>query len=458
MYLARSIGIYFCSGVRESFRRCFFSAREEAQMPAKLSVVIAISGLLIMVNPVRAADRYQGLHAFRGTDGGNSYAGLVFDTVGNLYGTTHIGGAYDVGTVFELTPDTNGKWTEKVLYSFCSASDCTDGAFPGEAGLVLDSSGNLYGETAWGGGSGHEGVVFELSPTAQGQWTETPLYSFATYGSEGIYPDGGLVFDSKGNLYGTTVFGGSGNWGTVFELTPDGKGGWTATVLHTFEYKDGANPYAGLIFDAAGNLYGVAPSGGGQSCAGGCGTAFRLTPSQQGKWSYKVIHFFDGKNGAGPEGGLIFDMAGNLYGTTTTGGAYSGCFNGGTCGTVFELMPRTDGRWVEKVLHNFNGRNGSYPVGGVISDTAGNLYGTTVYGGDVGCAPPIGCGTVFKLSPNADGKWVETILRAFFVEQKFPLSRLVFDNAENLYGTTRSGGIPRSECELGCGLVFELGP
>jgi uncharacterized repeat protein (TIGR03803 family) len=346
-----------------------------------------------MVGPVRAADRYQLLHAFRGTDGGNPYAGLVFDTVGNLYGTTNAGGAYGAGSVFQLMPDTNGKWTEKILHSFCSASDCTDGAFPDEASLILDSAGNLYGATSGGGGSGHQGVVFELSPTAQGQWTETPLYSFARNGSDGFYPDGTLVFDSKGNLYGTTVFGGSGNWGTVFELTPDGKGGWTETVLHTFEYKDGANPYAGLVFDAAGNLYGVAPSGGNQSCAGDCGTVFSLTLAQQGEWSYKGIHFFDGKNGGGPEGGLIFDTAGNLYGTTTAGGAYSGCFNGGTCGTVFELMPGTDGRWIEKVLHSFNGRNGSFPVGGVISDTAGNLYGTTAYGGDVGCAPPIGCGT-----------------------------------------------------------------
>jgi uncharacterized repeat protein (TIGR03803 family) len=435
-----------------------FLSPEEAQMPAKLSVAIAISGLLIMVNPVRAADRYQSLHAFRGTDGGNPRAGLVFDSTGNLYGTTNVGGAYDAGTVFELSPDTSGKWTERVLYSFCSASDCSDGAYA-DSSLTFDSSGNLYGTTAWGGGSGHEGVVFELSPTAEGQWTETPLYSFATNDGDGIYPDG-VIVDSKGNLYGTTLYGGHNFHGTVFELTPNGKGGWTETILHYFESTDGSYPLSTLIFDAAGNLYGVAEGGGNQSCGSvGCGVAFRLTPTQRGKWSYKVIHFFDGKHGAGPAGGLIFDATGNLYGTTVVGGAYSGCYNNGTCGTVFELTPRTDGRWVERVLHNFNGEDGSYPVSGVTSDTAGNLYGTTLYGGNVGCSPPTGCGTVFKLSPNTNGKWVETILRAFFVSQKNPMSRLVFDNAENLYGTAYNGGVPNSQCyDLGCGFVFELGP
>jgi uncharacterized repeat protein (TIGR03803 family) len=428
-------------------------------MPAKLSIVIAISGLLIVVNPALTSDRYQELHVFKGTDGGNPRAGLIIDTLGNLYGTTNVGGAYGAGTVFELTPDTSGKWTEKLLHSFCpdSKDKCPDGAFP-DSSLTFDPAGNLYGTTSGGGDPNHPaGVVFELSPSAQGQWSETVLYRFGSEG-DGAYPYG-VIFDSKGNLYGTTLYGGDNfQYGTVFELKPDSKGGWTESVLHKFDLKHGAYPLSNLIFDAAGNLYGAAATGGKstRSC-GGCGVAFRLTPIQQGKWSFRVIHFFDGKDGANPAGGLTFDTTGNLYGTTTAGGAYSNCFNGDTCGTVFELLPRNDGRWVGKVLHSFNGTNGSFPTGGVVSDKTGNLYGTTQYGGNLGCTP-IGCGTVFKLSPNANGKWVETVLRAFFVSQKNPSSGLTFDNAGNLYGTAYSGGAANSECDLGCGFVFELRP
>jgi uncharacterized repeat protein (TIGR03803 family) len=426
-------------------------------MPAKPLIAIVISALLFTPLPSRAADPYQVLHAFIGAGGETPRAGLVFDAHGNLYGSTDTGGAYDGGTVFELTPDAGGKWTEKVLYSFCAdpTSDCPDGVVP-DSSLIFDSAGNLYGTTAGGGGENHLGVAFELSPTAQGGWTETVLHSFAGQGGDGTYPFGGLIFDSQGNLYGTTIYGGRFGRGTVFELSPGAGGVWTETLLHAFGFNDGGSPNAGLIFDSAGNLYGEGTSGGNPSC--NCGIIFRLAPVQPGKWTYRAIHIFNTKNGENPEGGLILDAAGNLYGTTAAGGSHSGCFNGGSCGTVFELQPQPDGPWTEKVLHSFDGRDGSMPIGGVIADAAGNLYGTTAYGGSSACAPPTGCGAVFELSRNAKGQWVETLLHAFVSGQKNPFSRLVFDNAGNLYGTTFSGGIPNSDCGLGCGLAFEVEP
>jgi uncharacterized repeat protein (TIGR03803 family) len=233
-------------------------------------------------------------------------------------------------TVFELTPTAGGGWTEKVLHSF--TLNTGDGVGP-QAGLVIDAAGNLYGTTV-GGGAFDRGSVFELTPGAGGTWTETVLYSFG-----GGVPQGSLILDAAGNLYGTTYVGGVyGNGGTVFELRPKAGGGWTKKVLHSFNPnngKDGHNPVAGLIFDTAGNLYGTT-YGGGAHCTG-CGTVFELTRTAGGGWKEKILHSFshNSNDGFDPVAGLILDAAGNLYGTTAYGGANSYTCDYSSCGTVF---------------------------------------------------------------------------------------------------------------------------
>jgi uncharacterized repeat protein (TIGR03803 family) len=300
-----------------------------------------------------------------------SPSGLIFDAAGNLYGTGG-GGQYRDGMVYELTPRKGGQfWTEKVLHNFhyLRPGSITDGALPN--GLVFDAAGNLYGTTLGGGGFGC-GIVYELTPAASGVWTETVLYTFTPYNGDGCEPTAGVIFDTAGNLYGTTREGGThdGN-GTVFELTPTAGGPWTEKVLHSFDAAGpgGAGPQSGLIFDAAGNLYGSA------------GSVFELMPKANGHWLLKWLHIFRRVgDGSDSDGVLIFDASGNLYGTTANGGAYDE-------GTVFELTRNQDGFWTEMLLHSFddNGENGDNdgigPQGGVIFDAAGNIYGTTASGG-----------------------------------------------------------------------------
>ena len=291
------------------------------------------------------------------------------------------------------------------------------------------------------------------STTAAGQQaTGKILHNFDTNKLDGLSPSGGLLFDSAGNLYGTT-FGVRGGFGAVYELTPTASGFWNETTLHIFSFADGVSPNGTLIFDAVGNLYGVAAGGGlgtGTRCtnrAGGCGTVFELSPSASG-WTETVLHDFTHNiDGANPRGGLVMDAAGNLYGTTTAGGGNSGV----DFGTVFELSPMADGEWMETILHIFknNGhQDGLEPNGSLVFDAAGNLYGTTVVGGS------IGFGTVFELSPQIDGSWQETILSNFAGQGDGlePFSGVIFDASGNLYGTTSSGGTGSG------GTVFELSP
>ena len=323
------------------------------------------------------------LHSFgNGTDGAIPYAGLILDAAGNLYGTTFEGGIHGYGTVFELSPREGGSWTEKVLHSF--NSNGTDGFYP-YAGLILDAAGNLYGTTI-GGGIHDYGTVFELSPREDGGWTEKVLHSFNSNDVVGAYPYAGLILDAAGNLYGTTELGGIHKYGTAFELSPTGGGGWTETVLHSFgNGVDGGYPEAGLIFDAAGNLYGTTVYGGIHNS----GTVFELTPREGGGWTERVLHSFgNGTDGYEPYACLIFDAAGNLYGTTELGGIH-----GPDSGTAFELTPREGGGWTEKVLHSFNGTDGALPLAGLIFDAAGNLYATTSEGGIHNS------GTVFEITP-----------------------------------------------------------
>jgi uncharacterized repeat protein (TIGR03803 family) len=319
------------------------------------------------------------LYSFAGPpDGENPYSSLIFDADGNLYGTTANGGQYGKGTVFRLTPTRHGTWKESVLHSFVGSPDGLD---PAAAGLVFDAAGNLYGTTAFGGstsncGSLGCGVVFSLTPNSDGGWTENVLYNFcpATGCPDEASPWAGVIFDTSGNLYGTTSIGGQSEGGVAFELARP-KGVWTESVLYSFcslkDCTDGAGPYAGLSFDPSGNLYGTTMNGGSPTCLSGgiCGVVFELTPNSKGSWRESVLHTFQGHPAAGPNASVILDKAGNLYGTTANEVVYVGE------GTVFKLTPQSS-HWNYRVLHLFRSEPTLNPYGNLLIDNAGNLYGT----------------------------------------------------------------------------------
>jgi uncharacterized repeat protein (TIGR03803 family) len=402
------------------------------------------------------------LRTFASGKGGGSPSGkLIFDSAGNLYGTTLAGGGFNTecpngwcGAAFELTPTSSGRWKETVLHDFTVGKG---GAVP-LAGLIFDFAGNLYGTTYYGGRgncSRRCGVVFELTPSAGGKWTESVLYAF-TGGSDGGNPSYGLIFDTAGNLYGTTESGGSGGVGVVFELTPTSDGKWEEKVLHSFSGgRDGRYPSTGLSLDSAGNLYGGTSFGGNLAhCQGfGCGVVFKLVPTSSGKWKETVLHSFTGgKDGAGPSSSLIFDLAGNPYGATGGGGMQGGC-QGAGCGLVFKLTPTSKGRWKETVLYTFTGgKDGAGPDADLTFDAAGNLYGTTYGGGIANCG--YACGVAFKLTPASNGKWKESVLHSFTGgnDGGTPASGLILDPKGNLYGSAEYGGAD------GWGVVFELTP
>jgi len=342
----------------------------------------------------------------------------------------------------------------KVLHSFSGPDgDSARGV------VILDSEGNLYG-TTFGGGNGDCygggcGVVYEVSPQADGKWTEAVLYNFQG-GSDGQGPSGDLLLDTSGGLYGTTQLGGGRGAGTAFRLAPD-SGDWQETVLHSFgqSSQDGTLPLAGLVSDAAGDLYGTTYGGGADLG----GTAFELGPRPSG-WTETILNSFQvwwnyGRNppgGSNPSTALTHAGHGNLYGTTQFGGGI-GCQSCSGGGVVFELI-RHAGHRQERVLHAFSGiekTDGALPLSAVIRDLAGNLYGTTeVGGGSSSCQG--GCGTVYKLTPGKSGKpWKETILYNFDNAQygANPGGDIVMDKAGSIYGTA---GAP------GCGVIYQLSP
>jgi len=370
------------------------------------------------------------LYTFTGTgeDGAAPYAGLVRDAQGNLYGTTlgggnptceYVTGIYGCGTVFKV--DTTGK--ETVLYTFCSASNCTDGGGP-EANLVLDAQGNLYGTTRFGGSPACTphgcGTVFKLDTTGK----ETVLYSFTGAGGDGRTPSASVVLDTQGNLYGTSAEGGNlectegyNGCGTVFKVDTTGK----ETVLYSFTGKpDGAGPYAGLVRDVQGNLYGTTDSGG----ANGEGTVFKVDTTGKETVLYSFCSVSKCPDGAQPVAGLVQDAQGNLYGTTDFGGATY-------YGTVFKV----DTTGHETVLFSFcpagypNCTDGAQPMAGLVQDAQGNLYGTTFWGGDLVCNAPDGCGTVFKLTKNGGNGTATVTLTSgtnpSYVDQSVTFSALV---------------------------------
>jgi uncharacterized repeat protein (TIGR03803 family) len=420
--------------------------RDKNMVRIILGILAIVAVTSMLAGAAWAQATFKTLHKFTGgADGNIAEAGLIFDQVGNLYGTTLGGGAQGLGTVFQLTPNKNGGWAEHVLHSFCSRTYCADGANP-FAGLIFDQAGNLYGTTSGGGAHGNNGggTVFRLAPSQNGGWTESVLYSFCSLANcaDGAAPAAGLIFDQAGNLYGTTPSGGAhNNGGTVFQLAPNQNGGWTEHTLYSFcsqaRCTDGLWPFAGLTFDQVGNLYGTTSRGGAHSQ----GTVFQLTPKRNGSWAEHVLHSFCPTNcadGAIPAAGLIFDQAGNLYGTTGFGGAHD-------WGIAFQLTPNQNG-WTEHVLHNFCCAYGVLPAAGLIFDLAGNLYGTTSKGTQ-------GWGTTFQLTPSQNGGWTPHVLHSFVDKPNAqPAAGLILDKAGNLYGTTAGDG------STTFGSVFEITP
>ncbi len=324
---------------------------------------------------------------------GGSEAPLVFGPDGSLYGTTFHGGRGDCdegtcGVVFKLQPTLSVcrsfvcPWTETVLYSFAGQGD---GGNPGGE-VVFDAAGNIYGTTAYGGTGACDfgqgcGAVYKLTPSQSG-WTESILYNFQG-GSDGQLPSAGLIFDTSGNLYGTTANGGDGGRGTIFKLTPS-DGGWTETILHRFQGSDGAVPFCTLVADASGNLYGTTAGGG----ANNGGAVFEL--ANPGNWTYSLLHSFADDI---PLGSVAFDSVWNIYGTTTQGGANQS-------GSVYKLTP-SGGGWTAVTVHSFSfdDGGGAQPTSGVVFDSAGNFYGTTSDGGGFFETCDLGCGTVYEITP-----------------------------------------------------------
>ena len=404
------------------------------------------------------AQTYTVIHNFTGGADGAGPGGLIIDAGGNLYGAASGGGLSSqncdgtCGVVFKLKSSGQG-WVLTPLYQFQGGSD---GTHPGS--VVFGPDGTLYGTTVSGGVSCPSdtqygcGTVFNLRPqpsackSALCPWTESVLYRFAGGSNDGAIPLGQPAFDKAGNFYGATYEGGvytincgfGRNWcGTVFELSPS-NGGWTESLPYMFTGgNDGANPEAGLTLDAAGNLYGTAVSNG----AGEDGTVFALTRSGS-DWTENTLFSFTGSNGgAYPAAGLIFDPAGNLYGTTEFGG------NGH--GTVFELSPSGSG-WTFNQVYAFAGGFGlDGPLAPVLRDSAGNLYGTTF---EVGGGANVG--EVFELSPS-NGGWTYTVLHYFTDDHGdggLPSGALALDAHGNLYGTTSTGGTYQ------LGTVWEITP
>jgi uncharacterized repeat protein (TIGR03803 family) len=388
----------------------------------KFLVAVTAAFITLLSFTVRSSAQTETvLYAFRGgSDGATPSSTLTPDSDGNLFGTTFAGGASGIGTVYELSPN-SGSWNETVLFSF----NGTNGYGP-ESGVIFDSEGNLYGSTISKGKKGY-GTVYELKRSTQGVWRATVLHNFGG-GEEGEVPEGNLVFDNSGNLYGTTFYGGKYGKGTAWELSRTDRGTWAFKNLHTFGGgSDGENPYAGIILDASGNAYGTTWIGG----ADNAGVVFELIPTSTGPWQEQILYNF---SGAGSIGGLIFDSKGNLYGTTFDN-------------LVFELTPSSDQEWIETTLAAV----ANSPESTLAFDSEGDLYGTTLNGGNAGM------GSVFELSRGAGGVWNQRLLHSFTGDDDGSRADvgITLDSEGNVYGTTYAGG--GTGCGgSGCGVVFRV--
>jgi uncharacterized repeat protein (TIGR03803 family) len=412
-------------------RRANSITRELLRGPAKVLLLLLAIGTagashaqsIAQSDKRPQAGTYSLLYSFQCTpDGAIPQAGLLRDSSGNLYGTTSSGGVYGGGTVFKVAPS----GIESVLHSFGSLP--FDGQLPYYGNLTPDTAGNLYGTTPYGGEFGY-GTVFKVTATG----TASVLYSFMG-ASDGGQPVGGPARDAAGNLYGTTSSGGTYGSGVVFKLTAGG----TESVIHNFARSstDGGYPSSNLTRDSLGNLYGTTQYGGSSFV----GTIFKITATG----TESVLYSFKGDpvDGAVPEGGgLLRDTAGNLHGVSYEGGA-------DTLGAAFKL---TSGG-TESVLLSFTGSGGGAPIGGLASDTAGNLYGTATEGGSGAGCPYLGCGVLFELTAAGH----EIVLHNFSLSSSndgaIPEGGVVRDPSGNLYGTVADGGA------YGCGAVFKYTP
>src|SRR5215475_12288748 len=386
------------------------------------SVRSVICAAMLLATAAWAANSTKLIYSFGGaSDGEYTDTELVMDSTGNLYGSSVQGGTFGGGTVFQITP----AGVHTVLYNF------TGGADGGEPykGVTLDSHGNLYGTAVTGGGGGCEGgcgVLYKLTKTGS-TWTQSVIHTF-TGGTDGSGPGSPVAIDKQGNIYGTTPTGGANGVGVVYQMKPNGSG-WTFKVIHAFTGgTDGSGGSAGRFFiDTAGNLFNVCTTGGAQ----GFGVVYEISPNQ-GKWKFTTLYAFkDQPDGASPYGGVVFDKAGNLYGTTYYAGAHD-------LGTVYKLT-RTGATWTESVLYSFKGgMDGASPISSLVADTAGNFYGTTSEGGATSC----GCGVIYKLAKNASGKYTESVVYRFPGQPSagFAYNGMINGKAGSLYGATVHGG------------------
>ncbi len=381
-----------------------------------------------------------------GADGSNPFDGLL-DVAGDFYGTTRGGEPGGFGTVFKLTPSLVG-YAETVLYAFRGGS--ADGSGP-LGGLIADKTGAFYGLT-YGGGSGYYGTAFKLTPSGGG-YSESIIYFF--HGTDGSNPNGTLISDASGRLYGTTTAGGADGFGTVFRLAPSGTG-YSEAVLYSFKGgSDGATPRAQLLAAGSNLFYGTTLNGGGTSCnssaTAGCGTVFRLKLTASGATESIVYRFQAGSDGANPYGDLIADSKGGIYGTTGRGGNQGSACGTEGCGAVFRLTPARKRRFTESIIYRFKGGgDGLGPVAGLVASANGTFYGTTLLGGGAANA-----GTVFALTPVKSGGYTERVLYRFGANQAdgaSPSADLIFGGGNALYSTTSSGGTSSH------GTVFSIVP
>jgi uncharacterized repeat protein (TIGR03803 family) len=362
-----------------------------------------------------------------------TYAGMVFDSAGNLYGVTYTGGSSTncpgfggCGAVFELSPAGGTTWTQTTIYNF---QNLADGSLP-FGGLVFDAAGNLYG-TNTGGGTYNAGVAFELSPASGGSWTFTPLYSFGQ-SKQSVPPGSPLTLDAAGNLYGITLGGGRYSYGSAFKLS-NVAGVWKEQILHSFGGPgDGIQPYGSLVIDAHGNLYGTTSAGGSTSG----GVVFELSPHPSQAWTEQLLYTFP--TFGSPEAGLIFDSAHNLYGTSLGGGAHG-------FGGVFRLTRiNRNGSLVWKYiqLYSFtNGTDGSSPVSPLTFDASGNLYGTDA-APETNCSDPFdGCWQGYKLSVGANGLWQIAALYQIPADGNPANGGLVLDSFGDIFGTAYDSSV-----------------
>jgi uncharacterized repeat protein (TIGR03803 family) len=415
--------------------------------PSYLLSLLVVASLAFVAPDRASAGNELMLHSFNPESVGlNPQAGLIPDAEGNLYGVTSGGGTYNEGTAFEFVSDQHGGWSQHVLYNFRGGDD----GWGPEAGLIFDAAGNLYGTTIGGGPAGGClfggcGTVFELQHNPDGSWTKKVLHGFDS--ADGEDPQSGVIFDQNGNLYGVTSAGGPHSGGVVYQLSPSADGQWIETVLHSFIFGGGAapppnSPVGSLVIDQAGNLFGVTAYGG-NACSGGCGTIYALSPGSGGKWAITILHeFAAGSDGAFPSGGLITDKDGNLYGVTFDGGGGTGAGCNYGCGTVYQLSRGGGSLWQETVLYSFQGNSdGSVPKYSLTFDSAGNLYGATEYGGGLGDCLISSCGTVFELTLSSGGQWNENVLWRFDAISSGgqPSSGVVVSASGQLFGETFLG-------------------